>query len=91
MLPRKKHVPQRTCIACKKVKNKHDLIRLVKTSDQTIIVDLIGKVQGRGAYLCKQLSCWQKRLNKNIVGRALKMSVSNDMLTKLQQYIKNCL
>ena len=54
-----KHVPQRTCIACRKVKDKQDLIRLVKVSEKIVEVDAKGKKAGRGAYLCWLPECWE--------------------------------
>ena len=54
-----KHVPQRTCIACRKVKAKRELIRLVRISDGSVEVDTGGKKAGRGAYLCREAECWE--------------------------------
>ncbi len=58
-LPSAKHIPQRTCIACRKVKDKKELIRLVRVSDNSIEVDIRGKKAGRGAYLCRAQECWE--------------------------------
>ena len=58
-LPSVKHIPQRTCVACHKVKDKQELIRLVRVSDNTVEVDTRGKKAGRGAYLCRAQECWE--------------------------------
>ena len=54
-----KRAPQRTCVACRQVKAKQELIRLVRTSDNTVEVDPVGKKAGRGAYLCRAPQCWE--------------------------------
>lgn len=54
-----KHIPQRTCIACRAVKAKQELIRLVRTDDGSVEVDISGKKAGRGAYLCRAQECWE--------------------------------
>jgi hypothetical protein len=67
---RKKHVPQRTCVGCRKVLGKRELMRIVRLPD-SIQVDPTGKLAGRGAYLHDQRSCWEKGL-KGALARALK-------------------
>ena len=86
MSPKKKHKPQRICIACRQVKNKQALIRIVRTPEQRIVVDETGKAQGRGAYLCKQMTCWQKALNRGIISRALKTPLTDQDAAALKQY-----
>ncbi len=54
----KKHVPQRTCIGCREVEAKRDLVRIVRTPDGHVIADPTGKKAGRGAYLHKERECW---------------------------------
>ena len=57
---RQKHVPQRTCIACRRERPKRDLIRIVCAPDGQVHVDETGKANGRGAYLCRDRVCWEK-------------------------------
>ena len=52
-----KKIPQRTCIGCNSKKDKKDLIRVVKNKDGQISIDLTGKKDGRGIYLCKSEEC----------------------------------
>jgi uncharacterized protein len=66
-----KHVPERTCIACRSGKNKRDLIRIVRTENGIIEVDPTGKKSGRGAYLCPDPGCWEKGLKGNNIEHAL--------------------
>lgn len=72
---RPKHTPQRTCIACRQKFDKRDIIRIVRTPEQTILVDLTGKQNGRGAYVCHQSTCWQKLLQTSILAQALKTTI----------------
>lgn len=71
--PRPKHVPQRTCVACRATGAKRGLIRLVRTPEGTIEVDPTGKRAGRGAYLCNRFSCWERGINERSLGRALRV------------------
>jgi len=57
-----KHIPMRTCVACREVKSKRELIRLVRNSSGSVQVDTSGRESGRGAYLCRALECWQNGL-----------------------------
>ena len=57
--PPLKHIPQRTCVACRKVKDKKELIRLVRVAGMGVEVDTGGKKAGRGAYLCRAPECWE--------------------------------
>lgn len=71
--PRPKHVPQRTCIACRKVDAKRGLRRLVRVEDNRVVVDPTGKRAGRGAYLCAERGCWEAALKRTAIERALKI------------------
>lgn len=61
---RPKHIPMRTCIACKETKPKRELLRVVRTPDGHVLLDATGKKSGRGAYICARLSCWETALKK---------------------------
>jgi hypothetical protein len=84
--PRQKHVPQRTCVACRETGAKRALIRLVRTPEGTVEVDPTGKRNGRGAYLCARVSCWERGVNERTLGRALRLEaltqVNRDALLK---------
>jgi hypothetical protein len=54
-----KRVPHRTCVACRQVKPKRALIRVVRVPDGSVNVDETGKANGRGAYLCGERACWE--------------------------------
>ena len=71
----RKHIPQRTCVVCRTVQSKRALVRLVRTSEGALQVDRTGKQNGRGAYLCRQRSCWEAALKGRQLARALNMEV----------------
>lgn len=77
-----KHVPQRTCIVCRQVKSKRELVRVVRAPDGSVFVDESGKANGRGAYLCQDRACWEKavgqlhRASNSPVAHALKVTLS---------------
>lgn len=73
-----KHIPQRTCVACRKVKTKQELIRLVRVSDGRVEVDIGGRRAGRGAYLCRSKECWEVGLKAGRLEHALRTNLIQD-------------
>ena len=71
-----RHVPERSCVACAQKLPKRDLIRIVRTAQGAVIVDRGEKSAGRGAYLCRTYSCWQKGVEKGGLERSLKQEIS---------------
>lgn len=71
---RQKHVPQRTCIACRRSDAKRALIRLVRDATGRVSIDPTGKRNGRGAYLCSDPACWDQALRRRGLERALRVS-----------------
>ncbi len=78
---RLKHIPQRTCVGCREVLSKRELLRIVRTSEG-VLYDPTGKADGRGAYLHDKRSCWEQ---------ALKGSLAHALKTELTQKDKNLL
>lgn len=89
MPPKQKHQPQRTCIACRQVTHKRDLIRVVRNANQRVVIDTTGKLAGRGAYLCKKIGCWQKASDKNLLAYALKIEISDEDKAQLIKFAEN--
>lgn len=78
-------IPQRTCIGCRTVRDKRDLLRIVKTTEGELLVDETGKRNGRGAYLCRNLECLEAALTRKNLARALRCQVSDDEMEQLRQ------
>jgi uncharacterized protein len=72
--PRPKHVPRRTCVACRKVDAKRGLRRLVRIEGDRVAIDPTGKRSGRGAYICNERGCWETALKRSAIERALKIA-----------------
>jgi predicted RNA-binding protein YlxR (DUF448 family) len=86
-----KHLPQRTCIACRQIKEKKALIRLVRAENGVAEVDISGKKPGRGAYLCPKEVCWGLALKKNCLEYVLRTKLSDDNRQILIEYSHNLL
>ena len=86
-----KLIAQRTCIACRKIKAKRELIRLVRTPEGNIEIDNSGKKEGRGAYLCPAWECWETALKGNQLEHALRGSLTRDNREQLIKCGKNLL
>lgn len=86
---RQKHVPQRTCVACRQKDAKRQYVRIVRTPEQTVDVDPTGKANGRGAYLCARRSCWEQALVTGALERALKVKIDAEQKTRLAEYARS--
>src|SRR3990172_12224989 len=73
--PRPRHVPQRTCIACRSTEAKRGLVRIVRTPEGRVELDPTGKKNGRGAYVHESRECWDAALKRDRLGHALKVAV----------------
>lgn len=79
--PRRKHVPQRTCVVCRRATDKRQLTRIVRTPEGGVVVDKTGKQNGRGAYLCDQIACWDKVLrHPGLLNQALNAEITAEEL-----------
>ena len=77
-------VPQRTCVVCRDKTSKRALVRLVRT-DQGVLVDATGKLNGRGAYLCARSECWDRALSSDVLNRALRVTLTAEDRERLRQ------
>ena len=78
-----KKVPMRQCIGCGEMKSKKEMMRILKTTEEDIILDVTGKKNGRGAYLCKNRDCLLKAIKQKGLERSFKMSIPKDVYTSL--------
>ena len=85
---RARHVPQRTCVGCRSTSAKRAFVRVVRTAQGTVEVDLTGKRAGRGAYVCASWSCWQEALKKDRLARALRTTISARDKEELERYAR---
>ncbi len=82
-----KKIPQRMCTGCMEMKPKKELIRVVKNKENEISIDLHGKKPGRGAYICKDISCLEKAVKTKRLERNLESKISSEIYDKLKEEI----
>ncbi len=85
---RPKHVPQRTCVACRQATGKRTFVRLVRT-DEGVEIDLTGKQPGRGAYLHPTRACWEIGLKGNRIEQALRAKLTVENRKVLIEFMKS--
>ena len=73
------------CIACKEMKNKKELVRIVKRGDGDISLDFTGKKNGRGAYICPTAACIEKCIRTRAINRAFSCDVSKEIYDKIAE------
>ncbi len=84
---RPRHVPTRTCVACRETNAKRELVRIIRAPDGSVSIDPSGKRSGRGAYLCPTRQCWDAGLRGGVIPRALKIeTIPEDNLHVLTEY-----
>lgn len=82
-----KRIPQRTCIGCNSKKNKNELVRIVKNSSGEISVDLSGKKDGRGTYICKNYECLEKAIKNKRMSKTFEMEIPEETYLELTNFI----
>lgn len=82
-----KKVPMRMCVACREMKPKKELIRVVRTPEGEIVADETGRKNGRGAYLCRSETCLNKALKIRALDRALEQPLTEAAVDALRQVI----
>ena len=80
-----KKIPMRQCIGCGEMKPKKEMLRIIKTAEEEILLDTTGRKNGRGAYICQNSECLKKAVKGKGLERSFKMAIPKDvyeMLTK---------
>ena len=80
-----KKVPMRLCVGCGEMKPKKELIRVIRTPREEILLDTTGRQNGRGAYICKTMECLKKALERKGLERSLKTGISKEMKENLSK------
>lgn len=77
--------PMRQCIGCKEMKSKRELLRIIRTPEGELLLDLTGKKNGRGAYLCRDNQCFVKAKKSKALERSFQMSISQEVYESLER------
>ena len=80
-----KKVPMRQCVGCGEMKSKKEMMRVLKTAEGHIVLDITGKQNGRGAYLCKAEECLKKARKNRGIERSFKMSIPAEVYDSLEK------
>jgi len=80
-----KKVPLRQCIGCQEMKSKKEMIRVIKTAEDEIMLDATGRKNGRGAYLCPSMECLRKAVKSKGVERSFKMAIPKEVYETLEK------
>lgn len=86
---RNRKIPLRKCVGCQEMFPKKQLIRIVRAPDAEVLIDLTGKMPGRGAYVCGQSACMLKMPKKRALDRALNVKVQQSVYEQLTQHAQN--
>lgn len=78
-------IPLRKCIGCGEMKDKRELVRIVRNKDGEISVDLIGKKPGRGAYICKSIECLDKAQKAKRLERAFSTRIEPEIYDTMRR------
>ena len=84
--PRK--IPQRQCVGCRTMKDKKALIRVVKTPEGEVVLDVSGKKSGRGAYVCPDSACLKKARKSRALERAFELTIPDEVYDALEQQME---
>lgn len=84
-----KKVPMRKCVGCGKMKSKKEMMRVLKTAENEIVLDTTGRKNGRGAYLCFCKECLQNAAKNRGLERSLKMAIPKEVYESLEREFEN--
>lgn len=84
-----KKVPMRKCVGCGEMKNKKEMMRVLKTAENEIVLDATGRKNGRGAYLCFSKECLQKAAKNRGLERSLKIAIPKEVYENLEREFEN--
>ncbi len=83
-----KHVPERTCVGCGAKRPKVELLRVVRSPEGKVFLDLSGKRSGRGAYICPNIDCFRKAVKRKALQRSLKVDrIEEKVLEEIENQI----
>ena len=80
-----KKIPLRQCVGCQEMKSKLELIRVIKTPEGEVTLDVTGRKNGRGAYLCKKKECLEKLRKTKGLERSLKIAIPQEVYEQLEK------
>lgn len=84
-----KKIPMRLCLGCGEAKPKREMIRVVKSKDGEISLDLTGKMQGRGAYICHSLKCFNEARKKHRFEKSFSCMIDEEVYNRMESELSD--
>ena len=84
-----KKIPMRQCLGCGEPKEKRDLIRVVRSPEGELSIDLTGKKSGRGAYICRNVECFRKAKKARRLEKSFEMAIPEEIYIKLEAELES--
>ncbi len=78
-------MPMRQCVGCQEMKSKKEMIRVIRTNEQELLLDATGKKNGRGAYICPDLECLKKAVKNKGLERSFKQAIPAEVYEALEK------
>ena len=85
----KSKIPMRQCTGCREMKSKKEMIRVLKTTEDEIVLDTTGKKNGRGDYLCFSRDCLEKAMKNHGLERSLKAGIPDEVYERLKKELED--
>ena len=85
----KNKIPMRQCTGCREMKSKKEMLRVLKTTEDEIVLDITGKKNGRGAYICPEVSCLEKAKKAKRLERAFECAIPAEVYEAMESELKN--
>jgi predicted RNA-binding protein YlxR (DUF448 family) len=85
---KQKKIPLRMCLGCSVMKPKKELIRVVKSNEGEISIDLVGKKPGRGAYICRSAECLEKAVKAKRLEKAFETTIDVEIYNNLKNQLE---
>lgn len=84
-MPKTKKIPLRQCIACRELKEKKDMLRIVKNGEGKVFLDFSGKASGRGAYICDKPECIEKLKKRRLIDKTFACRIDEEVYTAIEE------
>ena len=84
-MPKTNKIPLRMCIACRELKEKREMLRIVKNAEGQIFIDFSSKAQGRGAYICDNPECIKKLTSRRLLNKVFSSQVGEEVYTAITE------
>ena len=85
----KNKIPMRQCTGCREMKSKKEMIRVLKTTEDEIVLDTTGKKNGRGAYICRDVECLKKARKAKRIEKSFLCRIPDEVYDKMAEELKN--